>query len=246
MRIIKILPAIFIIILFASCQKEKSNDPNDSPLVKLKTYTEDYYDGSTHNIITFNVSYDNSNRIISLISASSPGDKFVFQYSGNNYTMDLYNSGTLSIHEVFFLNSNSLVDSSFQYNDTSDSSTEKYIYNSSKQLITLKEYDYSKQYGSDLWNATNYTYDNNGNVITETDDFSTTTYEYYPSLLNNLPPLVPYYQASKNLVKTATVNNGGDISTLNHTYTFDASNRLSSETIIADTGESVVKTYTYY
>jgi hypothetical protein len=41
-----------------------------------------------------------------------------------------------------------------------------------------------------------------------TDNYSVTTYEYYPDLLNNLTTEPPYSQIAKSLVKTTVVNNG--------------------------------------
>ncbi|KAA9039087.1 hypothetical protein FW778_09615 [Ginsengibacter hankyongi] len=245
MKPTKTILAIIIAISFTSCQKEKSNDPNNPASSKVKTYTEDATEGGTHSVITFDVTYDASNRPVSLISESSPGDKFVLQYGSGSFTLDLYNSNVVSVHEVSFLNSNSLIDSTFQYNDTSDSTTEKYIYNSAKQLITLKEYDYSKANGTQLFNTTNYTYDSNGNPQSETDDFSVTTYEY-TTFVNNLVFMPTYLPVAKNLVKTTTVTSGGSSSVLNHSYTFDGSNRLSTEKITDDNGNILIKSYTYY
>ena len=105
-----------------------------------------------------------------MVSAASQGDRFEYGYTTGGITLDLFESNTLSIHEMFFMNSNSQVDSTFQYNNTQDSMSERYIYNSSKQLIKLIEYDYSKA-GSTVGNITNYTYDGRGNVITEADNY---------------------------------------------------------------------------
>lgn len=248
MKITKtLLPSVIIILVFTSCKKEKSSDGNPSPSSKVKTYTEniDYGGGNTDNA-TFNMTYDANDRLVSMTSASSPGDRFEYKYATGSFTMDLYNSNALSIHETFFLNSKSLIDSTFQYNDTKDSSTEKYIYNSANQLITVKEYDYSKSTGAMLYNTTNYSYDNNGNVIKTTDDYSITTYEYYADLKNNLVFGTPYMQANKNLVKTTKSGTGSSAIILNHVYTFDASNRISIETITFDSGEVATRTYTYY
>ena len=245
MKSIKILLAIITTILFTACQKEKSNDPNNPAASKVKTYTEDVTEGGTHSVITFDVAYDASNRPVSIISESSPGDKFLLQYGSGSFTLDLYNSSVLSIHEVSFLNSNSFLDSTFQYNDTNDSSTEKYIYNSAKQLITRNEYDYSKANGAQLFNTTHYTYDSNGNLLSETDDFSVTTYEY-TTFVNNLIFVPTFLPVPKNLVKTTTINSGGSTSVLNHTYAFDASNRLTMEKVTDDSGNIFIKSYTYY
>jgi hypothetical protein len=250
MKIIKtLLPLIVITLSFTSCKKEKSSEGNENPSLsyKVKTYTEniDYGGGYTENV-TFNLTYDASDRLVSMTSASSPGDRFEYKYAAGSFTMDLYNSDALSIHEIFFLNSKLLIDSTFQYNDSKDSSTEKYIYNSANQLITVKEYDYSKSTGAMLYNTTNYTYDSNGNAIKITDDYTITTYEYYTDLKNNLVFGTPYMQANKNLVKTTKSGTGSSAIILNHVYTFDTSNRISTETITFDSGEVATRTYTYY
>jgi hypothetical protein len=248
MRSPKLLLVITLTVLFASCSKEKSvkdpSNPNPTTISKLKTYTEDLTASGTHSVVTYDLAYDNSSRLVSMISEASAGDKFLFKYNTNNFTGDIYAANKLSIHEIFFMNTNSFVDSTFQYNDTQDTSTEKYIYNSAKQIITLKEYDYSTAGGSQLSNITYYTYDSNGNQVSATDDFSVTTYDY-TTLLNNLV-LGPFYiPMNKNLVKTTSVASGGQTDVLHHAYTFDSSGRLSTEKITTDTGEVVIKTYTY-
>ncbi len=247
MRLLNVLSLIAIVFIFNSCQKGiTGGDPVIPISNKIKTYTEDVTSGGSHNVVTFNVAYDANDRIISLISAASPGDRFEFQYSNANYTLDIYGSNQLTIHEVFFLNGNSMVDSTFQYNDTNDSLTEKYIYNASRQLITLKSYEYSKATGSVLDNVENYTYDNGGNIIKLADNYSVTTYDYYTNLAGNVVALYPYFPVPKNFVKTTTNVDGGTTVTLNHTYTFDSVNRLSTEKIVYDNNEVVIKSYTYY
>ena len=246
---IKIALAIIVAVAFTSCQKEfsTSNPAGTTPILsnKVKTYTEDVTSAGAHTVTTFDLSYDNSNRLISMISETNTGDKFVFNYGSASYTGDIFNSNALSIHEVFFLNSNSFVDSTFQYNDTNDSTTEKYIYNGAKQLVTLKEYDYSLLTGGVLSNTANYKYDSNGNQISATDDYSVTLYDY-TTLANTLVVGAPYFPVNKNLVKTTTYSFSGTTIVLNHTYTFDASNRLNTETITDGATYTFIKTYTYY
>jgi hypothetical protein len=179
-----------------------------------------------------------------MISASSPGDKFIYQYSGNSITMDLYNSNVLSIHETFFLNSFSFVDSTLQYNDTKDTMTEKYFYNSNKQLIKLKQYDFTTSTGAVLFETTDYTYDGTGNLISLSTGSELTTYEY-STLLNTLsigPGILPQ---AKYLVSKTTYTSGGSTTVLTHTYTFDSSNRLTTEKIVTSDGDILIKTYTY-
>jgi hypothetical protein len=86
--------------------------------------------------------------------------------------------------------------------------TEKYIYNGAKQLVTLKEYDYSLLTGGVLSNTTNYTYDSNGIQLSATDDYSVTLYDY-TALTNSLVIGTPYFPVNKNLVKTTTYSFSG-------------------------------------
>lgn len=257
MKTIKVVFALFITILSFSCQKEIASESSasgsssgansGSALFRPKTYTEDVTSSSLGNsVTTYNLTYDASGRLLSMVSASSPGDKFVYQYSSNNtYTMDIYNSNKVSIHSVFFINSFSLIDSIFKYNDTKDTSTSKYLYNSSKQLVKQKEYDYTTARGAVLYKTYNYEYDSNGNVIKESDNSSVKTYDYYSNLSNNLSIGLIYFLPNKNLPKTTTYTSGGQTETLNHTYTFDNNNRLSTEKIVASSGDVIIRTYTY-
>lgn len=248
MKTIKIGLWTILCIAFASCQKEFSNeDPGGTTPTaskRVKTYTEDITSGGTHSVTTFDLSYDNSNRLLSMTSETNPGDKIVFNYGNGSFTSDIYNSNALSIHEMFFLNSNSFVDSTFQYNDTNDTTTEKYIYNGAKQLVTFKEYDYSVLTGGVLANTTNYKYDSNGNQISATDNYSVTLFDY-TALANTIVIGAPYFPVNKYLVKTTTYSFGVSSIILSHTYTFDGSNRLSTETITDGATYTFIKTYTY-
>lgn len=192
------------------------------------------------------MTYDNNNRLLSIVSTPAPsGLKFVYQYSTSSFTLDLYNSNTLSIHEIAWLNAIPFVDSTFQYNNTNDTTTEKYIYNASKQLVKKNEYSYSKATGGTLDNTTNYTYDNNGNVITETDDSGTTTYDYYSNLLTPFSLNMSYSPVTKNLPKTLTLKSGGITVSATHTYTFDSNNRLTTDKAVGSNGDIITKSYTY-
>jgi hypothetical protein len=245
--------SLVAIALFSSCQKSVEWDDITTPVTptpssKIKTYTEDVnITGGSRVVVTFNLEYDASNRLISMTSTSNPGDKFLYNYSANSFTADIYNSNVLEIHQVSYLNSFSLVDSTFQYNNTQDTMTEKYLYNSAKQLVKLKSYDYKKSTGAVLYNTHDYLYDNNGNQISDKDMFSVTTYEYTD--LKYAYTLGPdHLYKAKNLVKTTKYTSGGSTETLNHAYTFDSINRLSTETITgSENGASYVitRTFTY-
>lgn len=248
MKIIKsFLPLIIIVFSITSCKKEKNTNGNLNPL-KVKTYTESInYGGGNSETITFNIEYDSNDRMISMTSASSPGDRFEYKYSSGSFTMDIYNSNELTIHEIFFLNSKSLIDSTLQYDKSKDTTTEKYIYNNANQLITQKIYDYSKATGAILDNTTHFNYDDAGNMIKETDDYSVTSYEYYPDLKNYLFTFgLPSDRSTRNLVKKKILTSGGYSVTSNYVYTFDTNNRISTEIMTLDSGEIATRTYTYY
>ena len=246
---------VFSTIILTACQKENSQDqPSVNTSDRVKSYTETITSSSIGNsTTTLNISYDDKGRVTSAVSAASPGDKFVYSFPSNNkFTMDLYNSNVLSIHEDFYLNAASFVDSTFQYNDTEDSSTEKYTYNANNQLIKLKEYDYSKTSGSSLYNTTTYTYDASGNLIKTLDtDGEMHTYEYYPDLSYTLPlitgPLNTSATKKMNLVKKLTVSHSGVVEgSAQYTYTFDDKNRISTEKAEISDGSITTKTYTYF
>ena len=253
MKVVNVLFSAFLVLFtISSCQKEITGeiitDENSSSSTnKVKTFTEELTAGANHQIETLNISYDANGRVISMISALDPGNKFVYQYNTDNtYTMDIYNAGVVDIHALFFLNSFSLVDSSVQQNSTSDTHSEKYIYNADKQLVTLKEYEETPS-GMILQQTYDYTYDSYGNVITETDNTNTvTTYDYHTDLANTITLGNVYLPHNPNLTKTTTVTSGGVTEVLNHTYTFDSENRVTSEKIEAANGEVVTRSYTYY
>jgi hypothetical protein len=253
-----LLVAVTILgILFSSCQKEDSDDQNSGSGNNngdlVKTYTEAISSPSIKSSITYNLSYDNNGRIISMISASSPGNKFVFSYPSNTtHSMDIYANGAITIHEDFFLNANFFVDSTFQYNDTQDTTTEKYTYNINKQVTQIKEYEYSKRTGSILSNTTKYSYDADGNITRQEDtDKNVHTFEYY-SNLSYVQPLImgtPTLVSNKkaNLVKKHTfTSNGFTVASAQLTYTFDNKDRISTEKATLADGSTVTKTYTYF
>lgn len=252
MKIIKSAFALFILIIwFSSCQKEITSDiatQGDSASTSLrpKKYIEDVTASGHRVVTTYLLSYDVSGRITGIVDSATPGNKSVYQYNTNNsYTMDIYDSNKLSIHEVFFLNNIPSVDSSFQYDDTNDSMTEKYTYNSSKQLIMLEQFQYSASGGAVSFNTHNYTYDSTGNLTTDSNIFGATTYDYYPNLLNNLSAGQIYFYTNKNLVKTTSYTSGGITTTASHSYLFDSKNRQTGEKAVASNGDVVIKTYIY-
>lgn len=250
-----LLAASVVFFLLVSCQKEanRETNPTGNNTGRVKSYTEAVTSSILGNsTTTYNLSYDEKGRMISMVSASSPGDKFVYAFpSATKFTMDLYNGGSLSIHEDFYLTADTLVDSTFQYNHTRDSSTEKYTYNAARQLVSFKQYEYSRITGAVLYNTTTFTYDASGNVLkAEATDGSVHMYEYYPDLSYAMPvvfgPLTSHSSKKMNLVKKHTFSSGLLDESAQYTYTFDSKNRISTEKMVISDGGTVVKTYTYF
>lgn len=233
-----------------SCQKG-SNDVLPPANTKVKTYTEDITSPSFgHVVTTYNLNYDASDRITSVVSSTNPGDKFVYSYpSDNAIWSDLYVGGALSIHYEGYYKNNS-IDSVFQYNDSGHSTTEKYIYNSSGYFIKSYEYEYSKVAGSVLSNTITYTYDAGGNQLKAEDtDTNVETFEYYTDKVYFYPLIGPALIPSvkRNLLKSHTItSNGSHVGSGSYTYTFDSSDRISTWTETVDDGTVVIKTFTYF
>ena len=242
--------AAFACVLFflASCKKNSGTDASGNPN-KLKWYIEYVNTGTSSVTDSFSVSYDNENRITGLSSALL---KFVYAYPTNKtFTLDLYEYGQLSIHEIAYINSTQFVDSTFQYNNTNDSTTEKYIYNGSL-LTREKTYDYSSA-GSNISSQDDYTYDNDGNMIKDvsSDGYGTTntiaSFTYTTNPLNVRINPTFYPQGSKYLPATQKLTDGSGnlIATVTYTYTFDGRGRLTKETDNVSDGEVATKTYVY-
>ena len=108
-----VLALAILSLSISSCQKEITGEgkvPIDTTGTVntgflVKTYTEDVTSLTGQRFATtYNLSYDQSGRIKSLVSTTNAGDKFVYQYNSNNtYSMELFNSNVLSIHEDFLL-----------------------------------------------------------------------------------------------------------------------------------------------
>ena len=250
MKLKPLLATILWLVLysFSSCKKDNSNTTNNSG--KLKMYIEDARNTSFGEIDSFNVTYDGSNRITGLISDNL---KTLYSYSNNSFTLDLYTYGQLSVHEIFYINSSSLVDSTLQYNDTNDSTTEKYFYNG-KLLTKLITYDYSKLAGAQIFSEDDYAYDNNNNLIKQVNSdgygnintISTITYTSKLFGFSINPIYLPVFSKNLPATQTQTDGSGNPIATVTYTYIFDSSGRVTQETDALDNGESVIKSYVYY
>ena len=239
------LLSLGIALFLAACQKDKQPDAN-SNVLKVKNYSEKVVSSDGDSIVAnYNLSYDANNRITALSQVEVPGNKFLFIYeSDSKYSMEIYLKGALSIHEDFFLNSRHSIDSTYQYNDEEDTTSEKYLYNANNQLTTVKEF-----YNSVVDNVTTYTYDNNGNVVKTTDtDNEVETFDYYPDLVFAMPFTNPLQSTTPaHLIKNHKItSNGYVVANIVSTYTFDSKNRISTITQTLDDGSVAIQTFTYF
>jgi len=231
-----------VIFFAASCKKNSDTSPSGVSS-KLKFYIEDARATPYGTVDSFSVGYDNNNRITSLTGKSI---RFAYAYNGSTgFTMDLFEQGLLSIHEIGFIKG-SYVDSTFQVNNTQDTTTEKYIY-SGTQLKSRITYDYSGGHPL-VHDQESYTYDGSGNLIKTVQLDGTTTAYTYTDNAFQLTVNPSYYPVqAKNLPATEKQTDGGGniIATVTYTYEFDGQGRVTKETDSISGGFVVVKSYVY-
>ena len=241
------LTLITATILFHSCSKEKSPETNNNNS-KVKSYTEEISSSNYSFSMKFNLGYDGNNRITAITPETTTGSQFLFTYQSNDrYSMELINEGKVEIKEDFFLR-NSLLDSTLQYNESKDSMSEKYYYNSNKRLVSKREFEHNS--GPYLTNTIQYTYDATGNMIKSTDtDRNVEIFTYYPDLVYATPAIAPFFQnlQKANLIKSSTLtSNGTVVKTSVTTYAFDSNNQISTVKETLSDGTILTKSFTYY
>ncbi|UAY53549.1 hypothetical protein [Ferruginibacter albus] len=251
-----ILSAI-IVLTISSCSKS-DNPANLS--ARIKTYSETV----TSNVIgnsadSFLLSYNSDGQLVSMSSIPHPPAKIAYVYGANDFKMTITGYDNTNLYETVFLKG-SLIDSTFQYDDdggSADTTTEKYFYNGNNQLFQLNTYYY--YFGnSELDKSEYYVYDAAGNVIKDsTAGGQVITYEYYLDKtlgvdVSNL--FNPFFASFKslNLVKSKTTKDSysDEVVISNSTYTFDANNRVETETqTITENGNpagTAIRRFTYY
>jgi hypothetical protein len=235
------------VFVLVSCKKNSGTNAAENAN-KLKTYIENDTVGGTIQSDTFAVSYDNDNRLTGLVS---PNLKEIYAYQSKSYTLDLYVNGVLNVHEMFFINGSSLVDSTIQYNNTNDTTTEGYVYNGTT-LTALLTYDYINNIAS-IDSRDDYTYDNNGNLLkdVQSDGYGNVslvyayTYTTDPITARIKPTYYPLQAKYLPATLTLTDGFGNPQGTITYTYVLDSSSRLTKETDAADNGDVSTKTYIY-
>jgi hypothetical protein len=234
-----------LLVANASCKKESTGS---SAPQKLTTYNEDITAvGIGHVSETFTINYDAGDRITSVVSSTKPGHRFEYNYTNEDaFTFDKFEEGKLTLHSINYINSLSLVDSVYQYNNRKDTLSYKYIYNSDKQLVTQKEYLHSYLIKNPVWdNTVTYQYDLHGTLTKKTDSYSEISYRY-DAEYKNTAQVEPFYFPVHTKLPTHTyTTRWGVLVTTEHTYTFDGDKRLIGEKAVASDGRVTVKSYTY-
>lgn len=234
-----------LIVFNTSCKKDNTGN-NASH--KLTTYTEDITAmGIGHVVETFNVNYDDQDRITSVVSTTKPGHRFVYQYTGNDqFTYDKYVDDKLTLHGIYFINNSlSLVDSVFQYTNQRDTTSLKYIYNSDKKLVKQKEYIHSYLMGPVWVNTIDYQYDLKGILTKKSESFAETSYRYDTACVSTVQIQPFYFPVQTQLPSHTYTTKFGTTTTIEHRYSFDGSKRLISERAANSDGRVTIYTYTY-
>jgi hypothetical protein len=229
---------------FTACKKDDGSSSSPSQSL-LKSYTETQFAGTPISVsTTYNLAYDENNRLLGLTDSKDPGNKFVFSYVQGGFDFDIYGAGTPVIHRKVFMNG-ALTDSSFQYNNEGDTTSEKYVYWAGNLLKYLMTYKVTSS-GSQLDNVTEYTYGANDELIREQDYYSTTLYDYYTTEINNFDLYPVYVNRSKQLPGKVTYRDGVEVISWKHKYNFDAQHRLITDSIdVSNSSYIVVKKFTY-
>jgi hypothetical protein len=235
---------LLLIITAASCGKD-SADGNASH--KLKSYTEDITAmGIGHVVQTYTINYDDRGRITTIESTKKNGPRMVYQYSAeNSFTYDKFDDNKLVYHSINFINSQSLIDSTWWCNIQNDTSSSKFIYNEDKKLIKQKQYIIKYILPPVLYNTVSYQYDLKGTLVKESDQGYYETSYAYDKEVKNTVQLQPYSPVKEQLPSHSYTTRLGTTTEIKHTYTFDGNNRVISERAEQNDGRITIMTYTY-
>lgn len=243
------LAAVVLLSSIISCKKSGNSNSSTNPN-RIKAYIEAVHGTSFDQTDTTNLGYGADGRLTSMTSTNG---KVVYTYNGtSSFTMDLYENGHLSIHELALIKGGSVVDSTWQYNDTYDTTTEKFIY-SGNVLISKITYDYSGGRPF-VQTVNNYTYDNNGNLLKDVEGDgsgginSVTTYTYTNKAFQLVTSPTYFPAQAKYLPATLSVTDGSGNPTgiVTFSYVFDSAGRVTQQTATGNDGSSDVKRYIYF
>lgn len=234
-----------LIVINVSCKKDSAGNASR----KVKTYTEDVTAvGIGHVVETFNINYDDQDRITSLVSTTKPGHRLEYTYiKDGKFTFEKIEDNKVTLHSTYFINNNlSLIDSFYQYNNSDDTVSMKFLYDGENRIVMQKEYIHDYTIPNPVWvNTIKYQYDLNGTLTKLTDFYSETTYRYDEEHENTVQLEPFYFPVQKKLPSHTYSTRFSRLNTIEHTYEFDGDKRLISEKAVSSDGRVTVKTYTY-
>ena len=260
-----LIAAVCILLFVTSCQKEisavdKPSGKNDSTPVKVDTIpvkvdtvpvkvdtvsflVKSSYEKRGTVIEEFNYSYDAKGRVTSKVSPTGTS-KILYTYNANNtFTVDGFSNDILTSRQVNYINSFGFVDSIVQY--AKDTIAVKLDYDANKLPTVEKQYRIANSKPT-LTNSITTEYNSAFNTTKDYDMYGNQiTYDYYTAYPNSLNEGLIYYTKNRNLVKTSVHTSNRTTQTLNYTYTFDSSNRITG-VIINDSNGVNVTTRKYF
>ncbi|OQP38682.1 hypothetical protein A4H97_18360 [Niastella yeongjuensis] len=249
MKLTLIYCYIFLLIIAASACKKDSAGDNAS--LRIISYTEDITAIGGRTVETYSVEYDAQNRITSVASTNKHGARTVYQYSAeNSFTCDKYTDAVLLYHSVYFINNQSLIDSTWgrEYKEApykSDTISGKFYYNEDKKLIKQKEFLNSTLVPPVLNRTINYQYDINGTLVKETADDYESSYAYEKENKNTVQLQPFYFPSNDQLPSHSYITRFGTTLETKHTYTFDDHKRVIGERAEQSDGRITILSYTY-
>jgi len=237
------------LLVIVTCNTACKKDSTSNASHKLKSYTEDVSAlGVGHTVESFNITYDDKDRITSVVSTTKSGHKLIYKYTNNDqFTFEKIEDDKVTLHCTYYINAEvSKIDSVYQYNIRKDTLSVKYLYNSDGQIIKEKEYLHSYLIANPVWaNTVKYQYDLQGTLTRKSDDYYETSYRYDADYKNTVQ-LEPFYFPVQEQLPTHTYTQRfGTLITIEHTYTFDGDKRLISEKAVSSDGKTTIRNYTY-
>jgi hypothetical protein len=236
-------------ILFNCCTKDSGTiTSNSQHSLKVKSFTEEItIDSSQHYVSTSTLSYDAQERLIKLQSEKTVID---LAYETNLIRKSVYQAGLDDQHFYYYLNADTLLDSSILYNGSADAIYFYYLYNDKKQLanlITKRVYSWGNTV-----DTTAYEYNDGGDVSKIIQGAGINSYEYYdkPNFENSVSMLNPDITHNVHLLKKSSYSfMGYDVINTSYTYEYDDYGRVAAlmrESIADFYSEAYKITYTYY
>jgi hypothetical protein len=260
------IAAVCLLVFFTSCQKEISiiDEPpvkRDSIPVKVDTLpvkvdttpvkvdsvsflVKSSYEKRGTVVDEYNYTYDAKGRVTSKISPTG-ASKVIYTYnSDNTFTVEGFSNNSLVSREVNYINAFGYVDSLVRY--ATDTTAIKLNYDANKLPVTQKQYRITNLKPT-LTNTITTEYSSASNTTRDYDMYgSQITYEYYTAYSNTLNLGLIYYPKSRYPVRKSVHINSTTTKTLNYTYTFDSSNRITGVTITDANGVNVTtRQYSY-